>query len=102
MNTVSDFLRDLQDGDKPPASMPEHLKALWWAQGRLGHGADLAQDAGSQAGIGCMPLHRVEGDLGNAAHWYRRANKPVKSRESLEEEWRELVSLFWKASNRWG
>ena len=96
MNTVSDFLRDLQDGDKPPARMPEHLKALWWAQkGDWDTAHDLAQDAGSQAGDWVHAyLHRVEGDLGNAAYWYRRANKPVKSRESLEEEWKELVILF--------
>ena len=25
-------------------------------------------------------LHRVEGDLGNAAYWYRRAGKSVKTR----------------------
>jgi len=30
-------------------------------------------------------LHRVEGDLGNAAYWYRRAGRPVAT-ESLEDE----------------
>ena len=35
-------------------------------------------------------LHRVEGDLGNAAYWYRRANKPSKSNESLDVEWTEI------------
>lgn len=34
-------------------------------------------------------LHRVEGDLGNAAYWYRRANKP-ECRATLEEEWQEI------------
>ena len=35
-------------------------------------------------------LHRVEGDLGNAAYWYRRAGEPV-STLSIEQE---LQSLF--------
>lgn len=35
-------------------------------------------------------LHRVEGDAGNAAYWYRRAGEPVCSL-SVEEE---LQSLF--------
>ncbi len=37
-------------------------------------------------------LHRVEGDLGNAQYWYRRANKFMPD-NSLEEEWNRLYSL---------
>jgi hypothetical protein len=33
----------------------------------------------------------VEGDLGNAAYWYSRAGKPVKSREDLNGEWIEIA-----------
>ena len=96
MNTVSDFLRDLQERDKPLVTMPVHLKALWWEKkGDWDTAHDLAQDAGSQSGDWVHAhLHRVEGDLGNAAYWYGRARKPVKTRESLEEEWNELVTIF--------
>jgi hypothetical protein len=38
-------------------------------------------------------LHRVEGDLGNAACWYSRAGKPV-AEDSLEEEWKRLYAAF--------
>lgn len=34
-------------------------------------------------------LHRVEGDLDNAAYWYRRAGRP-ECRTSLETEWQDL------------
>jgi len=34
-------------------------------------------------------LHRVEGDLGNAAYWYRRAGIP-ECRSSLQVEWQEI------------
>jgi len=34
-------------------------------------------------------LHRVEGDLRNAAYWYRRAGKP-ECTATLEEEWQTL------------
>ena len=34
-------------------------------------------------------LHRVEGDTGNAAYWYRRAGKPVCT-SSLKAEWQEI------------
>ena len=34
-------------------------------------------------------LHRVEGDLSNAAYWYRSAAEPMPD-NSLEQEWRRL------------
>ena len=38
-------------------------------------------------------LHRVEGDLGNAAYWYRRAGKP-ESKTSLDEEWQTIFNTL--------
>jgi hypothetical protein len=38
-------------------------------------------------------LHRKEGDLSNAADWYRRAGKPV-CRTSLEAEWEEVAAAL--------
>ena len=35
-------------------------------------------------------LHRVEGDLPNADHWYRRASRPSSS-APLPEEWEEIA-----------
>jgi hypothetical protein len=35
-------------------------------------------------------LHRVEGDLANANHWYGRAQKPSSS-ASLPQEWEEIA-----------
>lgn len=34
-------------------------------------------------------LHRVEGDSGNAAYWYRRAGRPV-CHAPLADEWHEI------------
>jgi hypothetical protein len=36
-------------------------------------------------------LHRKEGDLGNAAYWYRRADRPVAT-DSLNDEWTRIVT----------
>lgn len=38
-------------------------------------------------------LHRKEGDLWNADYWYARAKK-TRPRVSLEEEWEQLVQVF--------
>jgi hypothetical protein len=37
-------------------------------------------------------LHRKEGDLGNAAYWYNRANRPLPD-YSLTKEW-DVISEF--------
>lgn len=37
-------------------------------------------------------LHRVEGDLGNAAYWYSRADKRLTT-NPLDEEWTRLYGL---------
>ena len=38
-------------------------------------------------------LHRIEGDLPNAAYWYRRAGKPVCS-APLDEEWAAIAKAL--------
>jgi hypothetical protein len=38
-------------------------------------------------------LHRKEGDLGNAAYWYRRAEREPAT-ASFEEEWREIAAAL--------
>lgn len=67
----------------------------------LGLGADwerahaLAQEHEGEAAYDRLHafLHRVEGDLGNAAYWYRRAGEsPVTG--SLAEECRGLIARF--------
>ncbi len=83
------------DAAAPPAGLSLPLRALWW-QGKgaweLAH--ELVQDDASATGAWVHAhLHRVEGDLGNAAYWYRRAGKPV-SRESLEHEWKAMVQAL--------
>ncbi|WP_428354910.1 hypothetical protein [Methyloprofundus sp.] len=37
-------------------------------------------------------LHRVEGDLGNAEYWYKRAESPMPD-NTLEQEWQRLHAL---------
>jgi len=68
------------------------IQALWWAKkGDWEMAHNIAQEVESSNGSWVHAyLHRVEGDLGNAAYWYRRANKPSKSNESLDVEWTEI------------
>ena len=54
---------------------------------------DLTQPGGAALDWVHAYLHRVEGDLGNAAYWYRRAGKPVTT-IPLDEEWAELAAVL--------
>jgi hypothetical protein len=49
----------------------------------------VQDDPSSEAAWVHAHLHRVEGDLGNAGYWYRRAGKPV-ARGDLDEERRAI------------
>lgn len=70
----------------------DHRKALELARdGRWDAAHRLVQDYADE--LSCLVhawLHRVEGDNGNAAYWYRRAGEPVPD-NTLDEEWRRLA-----------
>lgn len=82
-------------GALPPAGLPPLLEALWYdARGDWKHAHDIAQDIHTENGAWIHAyLHRKEGDLGNAAYWYRRANRPLPAK-SLEEESKQITEAL--------
>ena len=96
MNDIDDFISHVENEDVPSSEWTELIQALWWAKkGNWEKSHNIAQEIESEGGSWVHAyLHRVEGDLGNAAYWYRRAHKPVKQRESLDDEWLDLVKDF--------
>jgi hypothetical protein len=77
---------------EPPAALSVPLLALWYAgRGDWERAHRLVQD--DEGGDGAWVhahLHRQEGDLGNAAYWYRLARKPVAT-ASISDEWSEIA-----------
>ena len=91
-----DAFRDSLSGAAPPADVGPPLQALWWAaKGNWDHAHKVCQSHEDNDDVNWVHayLHRQEGDLRNAAGWYKRAGKGVPTGE-LEEEWNGLAAEF--------
>jgi hypothetical protein len=92
--SFADFKSSLFNG-APPSDLAEPLQALWWAQKGdwdKAHTIVMNDDSAEAAWVHAY-LHRVEGDLGNAGYWYRRAGKPAETRP-LDTEWAAIVQAL--------
>ena len=83
----------LREGPEPCEFAGAAMIALWWAgrgdwdrAHRIVMGADTTDAAWVHA-----YLHRVEGDAGNAAYWYRRAGRPV-AEGPFDAEWDTIAA----------
>ena len=92
--TFAEFNDSLKN-EKPPSSISAELKAMWYdGKGDWEMSHNIAQDIHTTSGSWIHAyLHRKEGDNGNASYWYSRAGKKMPV-YSLEQEWKELVSVF--------
>ena len=92
MTRVADFQALVDETPEPPSDLDPCLKALWWGRRDAWEAShDQVNELDTVVGSWIHAwLHRVEGDLSNAAYWYRLAGRPVAEGD-LEEEWRELV-----------
>jgi len=75
------------DRDAPPSHATPMLRAVW--HGLRGdwdaaHELAQAQDDAEGAWVHAW-LHRIEGDLGNADYWYRRAGRPLRGHDTRDE-----------------
>ncbi|QAU46658.1 hypothetical protein [Bradyrhizobium guangzhouense] len=91
---VSGFIASL-DGAAPAPELNAPLRGLWWAaKGDWDQAHKIVQDdEGRDAAWVHAYLHRVEGDLGNAGYWYRRAGQ-VAAKDSLEAEWQRISAAL--------
>jgi hypothetical protein len=85
------FVRSL-DGGAPPPAATTMLRAVWHGlQGDWDAAHELAQAQDDAEGAWVHAwLHRLEGDLGNADYWYRRAHRPC-CRDDTRNEGLEIA-----------
>jgi len=91
MMTFAQFEASLA-GDAPPPGLALAVQGLWWdGRGNWDQAHRCAQDQDDRAGAAVHAyLHRKEGDLANAGHWYARAGRAMPA-DTLEAEWRALA-----------
>ena len=80
---------------EPDAALSPPLAALWWAaKGNWdqAHKIVMNEETKDAAWVHAY-LHRVEGDLGNAGYWYRRACQPT-AKDSLQAEWERIAATL--------
>jgi len=87
--------KDSLTEENPPAGLARPLEALWRAAKGDWDGAHGLAQQGSGADSAWVHayLHRVEGDLANAAYWYRRAAQDV-CQGGLADEWDSISAAL--------
>ena len=95
--TLDEFRATLMSSEAP-ADLAAPLRALWEdARGRWDAAHRIAQDVEDETGSWVHAyLHRKEGDLSNAAYWYRRARQPIAN-DDLDREWERIVTALLRA-----
>ncbi|HUF20922.1 MAG TPA: hypothetical protein VMP00_09215 [Burkholderiales bacterium] len=91
---LDEFKSTITRGEQPAPLVPP-LRALWHeARGEWQRAHEIVQDETDTPSAWVHAyLHRKEGDLSNAAYWYRRAKRPMPS-ATLDEEWEILAATF--------
>ena len=92
--TLQEFKASLEQ-ESAPTGLSRALLALWQAGKGDWNGSHATTQEPGDADVDWVHayLHREEGDLNNANHWYRRAGKPA-STASLQEEWDAIAQAL--------
>ena len=93
--SLADFEHSLGAASPAPGS-PLALQALWWSRNQdwsRAHDCVQADERDPACNWVHAHLHRVEGDMENAAYWYRLAGKPVAT-VATHAEWADIASAL--------
>ena len=86
-----------QQEDVAPGWLSPPLLALWHAargEWDAAHAIAQQQEGDPSHDWVHAHLHRVEGDLGNAGYWYRRAGKPMAKGDLAAERATIVAALL--------
>ena len=98
-DAIDSFVASLDRKQPPPLATPM-LRAVWHGlrgDWEAAHELAQAQDDAEGAWVHAW-LHRIEGDLGNADYWYRRARRPPR-RDATHDEGLEIAKALIRSAN---
>ena len=92
--TIEEFITSAQSDPQPPAGLTEELQALWHAKADNWEDShNIAQEIHTPMGSWLHALlHLIEGDVGNAGYWFRKADKPMRSVDEIPDLWNEIAA----------
>ena len=93
---VKDFLTSVQNGGSPPDHLSLELQSLWHAKaGNWDDAHNIAQEIHTTDGSWIHALlHLIEGDIGNAGYWFRKAGQPERPVSEIDDLWIQLAERF--------
>jgi hypothetical protein len=94
--TVEEFLSATQNEDSPSSDLSPELQALWHTKaGNWEAAHNIAQEIHTFGGSWIHALlHLIEGDIGNAGYWFRKAGQNVRTESEIDDLWTELAEQF--------
>ena len=100
---MDDTFEESLSRPSPPEEWSRALQALWWDASddwERAHGLVQLDEADRQCAWVHAYLHRKEGDLSNAAYWYRPAGQPVATGSVPQERQSIADTLIRHASQK--
>ncbi|MCH2203786.1 MAG: hypothetical protein MK102_17610 [Fuerstiella sp.] len=91
--TVEQFQASIDPADKPSADLSPELQAMWHAKAGCWEEAhEIAQEIHTPLGSWIHALlHLIEGDVGNAGYWFRKADRPTRTVSEIDALWIEIT-----------
>ena len=92
--TAEELLQSATTDSQPPAELSDPARALWETKaGNWDAAHDIVNDMHTPVGSWIHAhLHLIEGDLGNAGYWYRKAGRPARTPDEIDAEWLEIAA----------
>lgn len=91
--TLEEFQTSADTEPQPPQGLSPELQALWHTRAdHWGEAHNIAQEIHTPTGSWIHALlHLIEGDVGNAGYWFRKAGQPSRSTDAVDALWREIA-----------
>lgn len=92
--TVEELLQSAENDAQPPSDLTGELKSLWHTKaGHWDAAHDIAQEIHTPMGSWIHALlHLIEGDVGNAGYWFRKAGRPTCGPEEIDDLWNTIAT----------